>query len=98
MQNEYSILSEAFKITVQGLTLFARNQLHINSGSSDYGLNTIVSVAGDTYTTSTRMPAFTFIVIIILLRIRHLTLKQKNHGPPLHLRQHIQNIYKVEMC
>ena len=57
MQNEYSILSEAFKITIQGLTLAAGNQFHICNGSSDYGLYTVVSVAGNTYTTSTRMPA-----------------------------------------
>ena len=57
MQSEYSILSEAFKITIQGLTLATGNQFHIYNGSSDYGLYTVVSVAGDTYTTSTRMPA-----------------------------------------
>ena len=57
MQNEYSILSEAFKITIQGLTLAAGNQFHICNGSSDYGLYTVVSVAGNTYTTATRMPA-----------------------------------------
>ena len=57
MDNEYSILSEAFKITIQGLTLVAGNQFYIYYGISDYGLYTIVSVAGDTYTTSTRMPA-----------------------------------------
>ncbi|MBC7745649.1 MAG: hypothetical protein H7096_11150 [Flavobacterium sp.] len=57
MQTEYSILSDGFKITIQGLTLVAGNQFHIYSGSSDYGLYTIVSVEGDTYTTSTRMPA-----------------------------------------
>ena len=57
MENEYSILSEAFKITIKGLTLAAGNQFHIYNGSSDYGLYTVVSVAGDTYTTSTRMPA-----------------------------------------
>jgi hypothetical protein len=57
MQSEYSILSDGFKITIQGLTLVAGNQFHIYSGSSDYGLYTIVSVEGDIYTTSTRMPA-----------------------------------------
>jgi len=57
MQSEYSILSNGFKITIQGLTLVTGNQFHIYSGSSDYGLYTIVSVEGDTYTTSTRMPA-----------------------------------------
>ena len=57
MQSEYSILSNGFKITIQGLTLVAGNQFHIYSGSSDYGFYTIVSVEGDTYTTSTRMPA-----------------------------------------
>ena len=57
MQNEYSILSDGFQITIQGLTLVAGNQFHIYSGNSDYGLYTIVSVAADTYTTSTRMPA-----------------------------------------
>ena len=57
MQSEYSIFSDGFKITIQGLTLVAGNQFHIYSGSSDYGLYTIVSVEGDTYTTSTRMPA-----------------------------------------
>ena len=57
MENEYSILSEAFKITIKGLTLSAGNQFHIYNGSSDYGLYTVVSVAGNTYTTSTKMPA-----------------------------------------
>lgn len=57
MQSEYSILSNGFKITIQGLTLVTGNQFHIYSGSSDYGLYTIVSVEGDTYTTSTRMPS-----------------------------------------
>ncbi len=57
MQSEYSILSDGFKITIQGLILVAGNQFHIYDGSSDYGLYTIVSVAGDTYTTSTRMHA-----------------------------------------
>ncbi len=57
MQSEYFILSDGFKITIQGLTLVAGNQFHIYDGSSDYGLYTIVSVTGDTYTTSTRMPA-----------------------------------------
>ena len=57
MQSEYSILSEGFQITIQGLTLVAGNQFYIYYGISDYGLYTIVSVAGDTYTTSTRMPA-----------------------------------------
>ena len=51
MQSEYSILSEGFKITIQGLTLAAGNQFHVCNGSSDYGLYT-----GDTYTTSTRIP------------------------------------------
>ena len=50
MQSEYSILSEGFKITIQGLTLAAGNQFHICNGSSDYGLYT-----GDTYTTSTKL-------------------------------------------
>ena len=57
MQREYSILSEGFNITIQGLTFVAGNQFHIYDGSSDYGLYTKVSVEGDTYTTSTRMPA-----------------------------------------
>ena len=57
MQSEYFILSEGFKISIQGLTLAAGNQFHIYNGTSDYGLYTVVSVAGDTYTTSTRMPA-----------------------------------------
>ena len=57
MRSEYFILSDGFQITIQGLTLVAGNQFHIYSGSSDYGLYTIVSVAGNTYTTSTRMPA-----------------------------------------
>ena len=57
MQNEYSIISEGFEIIIHGLTLVAGNQFHIYDESSDYGLYTIVSVAGDTYTTSTRMPA-----------------------------------------
>ena len=57
MQSEYSILSDGFQITIQGLKLVAGNQFHIYDGSSDYGLYTIVSVAGNTYTTSTRMPA-----------------------------------------
>ena len=52
MQSEYSILSEGFKITIQGLTLATGNQFHVCNGSSDYGL-----YVGDTYTTSTRMPA-----------------------------------------
>ena len=64
MQSEYSILSEAFKITIQGLTLAAGNQFHIYSGRSDYGLYTVVSVAGNTYTTSTRMPALSGSYII----------------------------------
>ena len=58
MQREYSILSDGFKITIQELTLVAGNQFHIYNASSDYGLYTIVSVEGDTYTTSTGMPAF----------------------------------------
>lgn len=57
MQSEYSILSNGFEITIQGLTLVPGNQFHIYCGSSNYGLYTIVSVKGDTYTTSTRMPA-----------------------------------------
>ncbi len=57
MQNEYSILSDGFTITIQGLTFATGNQFHIYSGSSDYGLYTILSVEGNTYTTSTRMPA-----------------------------------------
>ena len=57
MRSEYSILSEGYQITIQGLTLVVGNQFHIYDGSSDYGLYTIVSVSGDTYTTSTRMPA-----------------------------------------
>ena len=57
MQSEYSILSDGYQITIQGLMLVAGNQFHIYNGSSDYGLYTIVSVAGNTYTTSTRMPA-----------------------------------------
>ena len=57
MQDEYSILSEGFTISIQGLTLAAGNQFHIYNGTSDYGLYTVVRVAGDTYTTSTRMPA-----------------------------------------
>jgi hypothetical protein len=57
MQGEYSIISDGFKITIQGLTLVKGNQFHIYSGSSDYGLYTIDSVAEDTFTTSTRMPA-----------------------------------------
>ena len=57
MQSEYSILSDGYQITIQGLMLVAGNQFHIYNGSSDYGLYNIVSVAADTYTTSTRMPA-----------------------------------------
>ena len=57
MQNEYSILSDGYTITIQRSTLVAGNQFHIYDGSSDYGLYTIVSVAADTYSTSTRMPA-----------------------------------------
>ena len=59
MESECSIVSDGFKINIQGLTLVAGNQFHIYDGSSDYGLYTIISVTGDTYTTSTRMPAFT---------------------------------------
>ena len=57
MQNEFSILSDGFKITIQGLTLVTGDQFFIYSGNSNYGLYTIVSVSGNTYTTSTRMPA-----------------------------------------
>ena len=57
MQKECSILSNEFKITIEGLTFVAGNQFFIFSGSSNYGLYTIVSVSGNTYTTSTRMPA-----------------------------------------
>ena len=67
MQGEYSILSEAFKITIQGLTLAAGNQFHIYNVSSDYGLYTVVSVAGNTYTTSTRMPALSGNYMITIL-------------------------------
>ena len=66
MQNEYSILSEGFQITIQGLTLVAGSQFHIYNGSSDYGLYTVLSVTGNTYTTSTRMPALSGIYIIEL--------------------------------
>ena len=41
MQREYSILSDGYTITIQGLTLVAGNQFHIYDGSSDYGLYTI---------------------------------------------------------
>lgn len=57
MESKYLILSDGFKITIQGLTLVAGSQFHIYDGSSDYGLYTILSVEGNTYTTSTRMPA-----------------------------------------
>ena len=57
MQREYSIFSDGFKITIQGLILVPGNQFHIYDGSSDYGLYTVISVEGSTYTTSTRMPA-----------------------------------------
>ena len=57
MQSKYSILSDGFKITIQGLTLVAGNQFHIYDGSSDYGLYTVLGVEGNTYTTSSRMPA-----------------------------------------
>ena len=57
MQSEYSILSEGFQITIQGLTLNTGSQFHIYDGSSDYGLYTVLSVTENTYTTSTRMPA-----------------------------------------
>lgn len=57
MQKEYSISSNAFEITIQGLTLVKGNQFLITKEGSDYGLYTIVSVSGDTYTTSTRLPA-----------------------------------------
>ena len=57
MQSEYSILSEGFQITIQGLTLVAGGQFHIYDGNSDYGLYTVLSVTGNNYTTSTRMPA-----------------------------------------
>ena len=66
MQNEYSILSEGFQITIQGLTLVAGSQFHIYNGSSDYGLYTVLSVTGNTYTTSTRMPALSGNYIIEL--------------------------------
>ena len=66
MQSEYSILSEGFQITIQGLTLVAGSQFHIYNGSSDYGLYTVLSVTGNTYTTSTRMPALSGIYIIEL--------------------------------
>ena len=54
---EYSILADGFKITIKGLTLVAGNQFHIYSNGSDYGLYIVLSAAGDTYTTTTRMPA-----------------------------------------
>ena len=57
MQSEYSILSEGFQINIQGLILVAGSQFHIYDGSSDYGLYTVLSGIGNTYTTSTRMPA-----------------------------------------
>ena len=57
MEHEYHILSEGFKITIKGLTLIPGNQFHIYSEGSDYGLYTVLSTAGDTYITSTRMPA-----------------------------------------
>ena len=66
MQSEYSILSEGFQITIQGLTLVAGSQFHIYNGSSDYGLYTVLSVTGNTYTTSTRMPALSGNYIIEL--------------------------------
>ena len=68
MQSEYSILSEGFQITIQGLTLVAGSQFHIYNGSSDYGLYTVLSVTGNTYTTSTRMPALSGIYIIELIQ------------------------------
>ena len=57
VEHEYSILSDGFKITIKGLTLVAGNQFRIYSDGSDYGLYTVLSAAGDMYTTSTRMPA-----------------------------------------
>jgi hypothetical protein len=57
MQKEYSIVSNGFNITIQGLTLVTGDQFIIYRGSSNYGLYTVLSVSGDTYTTSTRMPA-----------------------------------------
>ena len=66
MQSEYSILSEGFQITIQGLTLDTGSQFHIYDGNSDYGLYTVLSVSGSTYTTSTRMPALSGIYIIEL--------------------------------
>ena len=68
MQSEYSILSEGFQITIQGLTLDTGSQFHIYDGSSDYGLYTVLSVTGNTYTTSTRMPALSGIYIIELIQ------------------------------
>jgi hypothetical protein len=68
MQSEYSILSEGFQITIQGLILVAGSQFHIYDGSSDYGLYTVLSVTGNTYTTSTRMPALSGIYIIELIQ------------------------------
>ena len=66
MQSEYSILSEGFQINIQGLILVAGSQFHIYDGSSDYGLYTVLSATGNTYTTSTRMPALSGIYIIEL--------------------------------
>ena len=95
MQNEYSILSDGFQITIQGLTLVAGNQFHIYSGSSDYGLYTIVRVAGDTYTTSTRMRALSGNYIIsqiqtaipVLLRTH-----SKNHAARYYLKKGIMEL------
>ena len=68
MQSKYSILSDGFKITIQGLTLVAGNQFHIYDGSSDYGLYTVLGVEGNTCTTSSRMPALSGIYIIELIQ------------------------------
>ncbi len=57
MEHEYYILSDGFKITLTGLTLVAGNQFQIYSSGSDFGLYTVLSAAGPTYTTTTRMPA-----------------------------------------
>ena len=69
MQKEYSISSNGFEITIQGLTLIKGNQFLIYKEGSNYGLYTIVSVSGDTYTTSTRMPALRGNYTIIQIQI-----------------------------
>lgn len=67
MQPKYAISSEGFKIIIHGLHLIVGNHFHIIDGISDYGLYTVVSVVGEEYGTSTRMPALNGIYSIMLM-------------------------------